>query len=252
MTGYHNLLVALLVTLSIICFYDIYLTKAHNGGNSGGNNVELIHIDSPNSTLYNPNETPFQRLTNSFNRSFILLTISTHMGLADTVSNMIWLQCQYCFSCCKQYFPIFNPTKSTTYENVSCSSDACGSIPNRYCTVNVCQYRMKYVSGAISAGDVARETFSLVRAYESNHVSKLNFGGHAIVSDPRTVSTPLKYGPKGRGKRIDLEVEADLANDQVCLAIVPSPNFFIYGNLAMRNFLIGISVQINSTCEKKI
>ncbi|KAE9588963.1 putative nepenthesin [Lupinus albus] len=178
------------------------------------------------------------------------------MGLADTVSNMIWLQCQYCFSCCKQYFPIFNPTKSTTYENVSCSSDACGSIPNRYCTVNVCQYRMKYVSGAISAGDVARETFSLgtndpnkfisfpkvlfgcghvnsgitstsfvgivglgpsllsltsqlrislfnkfsyclVRAYESNHVSKLNFGGHAIVSDPRTVSTPLKYGPKG-------------------------------------------------------
>ncbi|KAE9588964.1 hypothetical protein Lal_00012578 [Lupinus albus] len=421
MKGYHN--VVLLVTLSIICLCDIYLTEAHNGGI----NVELIHRDSLSSTLYNPNETPFQRLNNSINRSFnrvnhfyprklaenpypqeeitdangdfiIKFAIDSnrlvHMGLADTISNMIWLQCQHCSSCYKQGFPIFDPAKSKTYENVPCSADACGSIPNRYCTANVCQYQMKYVSGAISAGDVARETFSLgtndpnkfisfpkvlfgcghvnsgitsfagivglgpglfslttqlgnslfnkfsyclVRAYESNHVSKLNFGEHAIVSGPGTVSTPLKYGAKGDlyylnlegisvggGKKINLEaeVEANLANNQgtviidlattltflpqglygaleseltsrikservpspirslkicykstlnsievptltshftsanvvlncdntfltvkdniVCLAIVPSPNSFVYGNLAMRNFLIDI------------
>ncbi|KAE9588960.1 hypothetical protein Lal_00012712 [Lupinus albus] len=428
MKGYHNLLFPQLVILLIICFCDIYLTEAHNDGIS----VELIHRDSPNSILYNPNETSFQRLTNSIIRSFnrinhfyprkleetpypqeevtdangdfiIKFAIGSNhlfqMGLADTVSNMISLQCQSCSSCYKQDFPIFDPANSTTYENVPCSADACGSLPNQYCTANVCQYQLKYVTGAVSAGDFARETFSLgtndpnkfisfpkvlfgcghvnsgftstnfsgivglgpglfslttqlgnslfnkfsyclVRAYESNHVSKLNFGEHSIVSDPGTVSTPLTYGPKGDlyylnlegisiggSKRIDLEVEVDLANDQgniiidlatkltflplgfyetlesevtsriiservpspiealrvcykstldsievpiitahftganvvlnrdntfvtvkdvVCFAIVPSPSFFVYGNIAMRNYLIGIDRDKNT------
>ncbi|XP_019436019.1 PREDICTED: aspartic proteinase CDR1-like [Lupinus angustifolius] len=421
MTCYHNLVV-LLLTLSIICV----------SGN-GGISVELIHRDSPNSPLYNPNETPFQRLTNSIHRSFnrvnhfhqrkleetpypqeeitnadgdfiIKFSIGSNhsfqMGLVDTISNMIWLQCQQCDNCYKQDFPIFDPSTSTTYEPVPCSSDACGAVPNRYCTENICQYQMKYVSGAVSSGGVARETLSLssndpnkfisfpkvlfgcghvnfgitsssfsgiiglgpgafsltsqlsnsllnkfsycfVPAYASNNISILNFGDHALVSGPGTVSTPLKYGPNGDlyylnlegisvggGKRIEVEVEAEAeANDQgnviidsgttltflpeglytgleseiasviklervpspvsslklcyksppnaieapiltahftgadvvlnrentfitveddvVCLAIAPSTSSYVYGNLAMRNFLIGIDRNTN-------
>ncbi|CAL0323215.1 unnamed protein product [Lupinus luteus] len=284
------------------------------------------------------------------------------MGLVDTISNLIWLQCQNCQNCYKQDFPIFDPSKSTSFQNVPCSSDACGAIPNPYCTEDICQYQVKYASGGVSSGGVARDTFSLspgalsltsqlsnsllnkfsyclVPAYAATNdiVSILNFGDHALVSGPDTVSTPLKYGPNGDlyyltlegvsvggGKMIELEADlkADATNDQgniiidlgttltflpeglyealeselvsrinservysptsqlklcyksspnsievpiltahftganivlnrdntfltvkddvVCLAIAPSPSPSVYGNIAMRNFLVGI------------
>ncbi|KAL0330903.1 UNVERIFIED_CONTAM: Aspartyl protease family protein [Sesamum angustifolium] len=47
----------------------------------------------------------------------------------DTGSDLTWTQCQPCVgSCYQQRDPIFNPSSSTSYSNVSCSSSQCAQL----------------------------------------------------------------------------------------------------------------------------
>lgn len=46
--------------------------------------------------------------------------------LFDTGSDLTWTQCQPCArSCYKQQDPIFDPSKSTSYSNITCTSSVC-------------------------------------------------------------------------------------------------------------------------------
>jgi hypothetical protein len=47
----------------------------------------------------------------------------------DTGSDITWTQCQPCArSCYKQKEQIFDPSQSTSYTNISCSSSICNSL----------------------------------------------------------------------------------------------------------------------------
>ncbi|KAJ8650625.1 hypothetical protein MRB53_003648 [Persea americana] len=126
---------------------------------AAGFSVELIHHDSPKSPFYNASDSPFDRVWRAIDRSnsrinyfisstsavsrkepsstvvpraasyFMSISLGTPpfeiVAIADTGSDLIWTQCLPCKSCFKQVAPIFDPSKSSTYTNVSCNSNTC-------------------------------------------------------------------------------------------------------------------------------
>ena len=193
MATYPYLLLVLTFTLSTFCVCGISLTEALNGGFS----VELIHRDSAKSPFYNPTETPFQRLTNAFQRSInrvnrfypqtkvspnapqadivsnqgeylMRYSIGTPpveiLGIADTGSDLIWSQCKPCEECYNQTTPMFDPSNSTTYKTIPCTTRLCESLGQSSCGTNeysTCEYSMSYGDGSYSSGDLAFDTLNL-------------------------------------------------------------------------------------------
>ncbi|KAG6739175.1 hypothetical protein POTOM_056761 [Populus tomentosa] len=85
--------------------------------------------------------------------------------LFDTGSDLTWTQCEPCLGgCFPQNEEKFDPTKSTSYKNLSCSSEPCKSIAKESaqdCTSsNTCLYGVKYGSG-YTVGFLATETLTI-------------------------------------------------------------------------------------------
>ncbi|XP_040863875.1 aspartic proteinase CDR1 [Glycine max] len=238
------------------CLYNISFLKANDGGFS----VEMIHRDSSRSPLYRPTETPFQRVANAVRRSinrgnhFKKAFVSTDsaestvvasqgeylmrysvgsppfqvLGIVDTGSDILWLQCEPCEDCYKQTTPIFDPSKSKTYKTLPCSSNTCESLHGDLSvetltlgstdgssvhfpkTVIGCGHNnggtfQEEGSGIVGLGGgpvslISQLSSSIGGKFsyclapifsESNSSSKLNFGDAAVVSGRGTVSTPL-------------------------------------------------------------
>ncbi|XP_058757897.1 aspartic proteinase CDR1-like [Vicia villosa] len=159
--------------------------------------IELIHRDSPKSPFYNPTQTKSQRVSNvvhrsikranylnkqfspnknkiessltydSFGEYLISYSVGTPpfkvYGILDTGSNLIWLQCTPCSICFNQTTPIFNPSKSLSYQNISCSSKTCKSMEDTSCSNNgdACEYTLEYQPGSKTQGELSVETLSL-------------------------------------------------------------------------------------------
>ncbi|XP_019424967.1 PREDICTED: aspartic proteinase CDR1-like [Lupinus angustifolius] len=182
---YYSLIVLL------FCLCDISLIEGI------GFSVDLIHRDSPKSPFYIPSETHYERVAkairrsinyaNRFNKpSFSTKNIESKvlpnggeylmsysigtppveiLGIVDTGSDVVWLQCQPCHPCYKQTTPIFNPSNSTTYKNIPCTSNTCKSVRSSSCSSDgdqqSCQYRIGYGDGSRSQGDLSLETLTL-------------------------------------------------------------------------------------------
>ncbi|KAL0007637.1 hypothetical protein SO802_009139 [Lithocarpus litseifolius] len=162
---------------------------------NGGFTVDLIHRDSPNSPFYNASETHSQRVAKALRRSInhlnrfkptfsvppnslqtdlisdsggYLLNYSVgtppvpKLAIADTGSDLIWLQCKPCIECYNQTAPVFDPEMSTTYKTVSCTSSLCKSTYNS-CSIDGtrCQYSVEYEDKSFSMGNLAVETITL-------------------------------------------------------------------------------------------
>ncbi|KAK7346203.1 hypothetical protein VNO80_20718 [Phaseolus coccineus] len=159
----------------------------------------LIHRDSPLSPLYDPSSTHFDRLHNAFQRSFkrinhfkvaadnlkhgslqapmkpgggeylMKLFIGTPpvevIGIADTGSDLIWTQCLPCIQCYNQTIPLFNPSRSKSYQTIPClptlCSNALGSENTQCHNKTTCGYRYSYADGSHTAGNLAFETLTL-------------------------------------------------------------------------------------------
>ncbi|KAI3508702.1 hypothetical protein L1887_23714 [Cichorium endivia] len=86
----------------------------------------------------------------------------------DTGSDVTWTQCQPCAgSCYSQIEPIFEPSSSTTYSNISCTSTECsallsatGNLPG-CSSSSTCVYGIQYGDGSFSAGYLAKEKLTL-------------------------------------------------------------------------------------------
>ena len=184
---------ALATTFSVVFLGSFSLIEASNGGFS----VDLIHRDSPNSPFYDPSETPSQRIAKALRRSInrvnhfkLTSSLSTNaaqadiisnrgeyllkyyvgtppvqiLGIADTGSDLIWLQCKPCNGCYKQTAPLFDPTRSRTYKEVSCSSSQCQSLEGTSCSGSddsSCSYSVSYGDRSFSNGDLAIDTLTL-------------------------------------------------------------------------------------------
>ncbi|XP_038876324.1 aspartic proteinase CDR1-like [Benincasa hispida] len=159
-------------------------------GREFGFTVELIHRDSPKSPMYNPSETHYHRLANALRRSIsrntaavtdtavapiynyrgqYLMKISlgtppfSIIAVADTGSDVIWTQCEPCPNCYEQSAPMFNPSKSTTYKNVPCSSPICSYAgEDSSCSAHSeCLYSISYGDRSHSQGDFAVDTVTM-------------------------------------------------------------------------------------------
>lgn len=78
----------------------------------------------------------------------------------DTGSDINWIQCEPCSDCYQQSDPIFNPTASSTYRPLSCSSQQCGSLEVSACRSGRCLYQVSYGDGSYTVGDFVTETVS--------------------------------------------------------------------------------------------
>ncbi|KAJ4822685.1 hypothetical protein Tsubulata_027249 [Turnera subulata] len=105
----------------------------------------------------------------------------------DTGSDLPWVQCQPCSKCYYQVNPIYDPKKSSTYEEISCESTKCQLLGKQHsCKDHQCRYNVGYGDGSSSKGVIALENFTFGNAIISNiafgcgHKNKghfLNFGG---------------------------------------------------------------------------
>lgn len=71
------------------------------------------------------------------------------LGVASTGSDLIWIQCKPCKKCYNQTLPVFDPHRSTTYQNLSCDSNP------------TCEYSYLYGDGSYTKEVLAAETLTL-------------------------------------------------------------------------------------------
>lgn len=81
----------------------------------------------------------------------------------DTGSDITWIQCQPCVSCYPQQEPIFNPSTSQTYKNITCTSQQCSQLRRQSCATdtNTCIYSISYGDQSYTLGFFATETLTL-------------------------------------------------------------------------------------------
>ncbi|XP_021727404.1 aspartic proteinase CDR1-like [Chenopodium quinoa] len=188
-----------------------YSPKSSNGTFT----VHLIHRDSPHSPYYNSSMTPLQRLQRAplgsishshnihrYQSSYLIpnggdYLIKIALGtpkveitaVADTSSDLIWVQCSPCDECLPSKSPPFIPKKSSTYHPISCTSPSCkyphiiqGCLPNytnkSSSSSSPCYYEALYGDGTQSVGILATETISLPSPNEATSPShtSIKFG----------------------------------------------------------------------------
>ncbi|KAL0297380.1 UNVERIFIED_CONTAM: Aspartyl protease family protein [Sesamum radiatum] len=85
----------------------------------------------------------------------------------DTVSNLTWTQCQPCArSCHQQQDPIFNPSASSSYSNISCKSPQCSQLSDATgntpaCSTSTCIYGIEYGDDSFSLGYFSKDKLTI-------------------------------------------------------------------------------------------
>lgn len=85
----------------------------------------------------------------------------------DTGSDLTWTQCQPCVgSCYAQQEPIFDPSLSSSYSNITCTSALCSALKTATdnppgCMGSTCVYRQGYGDGSFSVGYFGQEKLTL-------------------------------------------------------------------------------------------
>ncbi|KAL2330958.1 hypothetical protein Fmac_018539 [Flemingia macrophylla] len=87
------------------------------------------------------------------------------LAIFDTGSDLSWVQCAPCKSCYPQDTPLFDPTQSSTYMDVTCDSQPCTIIPQnqRDCgNSRECIYLHQYSQNSFTIGKLGYDTISFV------------------------------------------------------------------------------------------
>ncbi|CAI0474257.1 unnamed protein product [Linum tenue] len=85
----------------------------------------------------------------------------SYSAIVDTGSDLIWTQCEPCsISCYSQPTPIFDPSESSTFAKLPCSSDLCSALPQSLCGSDGCNYLYTYGDDSSTEGVMATETFT--------------------------------------------------------------------------------------------
>ncbi|XP_050233637.1 aspartyl protease family protein At5g10770 [Mercurialis annua] len=97
--------------------------------------------------------------------------------IVDTGSDLTWVQCQPCRLCYNQKDPLFNPSRSSSYQKILCNSSTCQSL--EYATGNVgvcgtdtptCNYIVNYGDGSYTRGELGIEQLSFGKIPVRNFV----------------------------------------------------------------------------------
>ncbi|XP_057726612.1 aspartic proteinase CDR1-like [Arachis stenosperma] len=203
-----NKVVILLVT---VLWPLSFLTSADEAKTfNNGFTIDLIHRDSPLSPLYNPSLTPSEIITNAVKRSvsrtsrfffpdkaeeeeeesvlipdrgdyLMKILIGTppmeSLAVADTGSDLVWIQCLPCEQCYSQNAPIFDPKNSSTFETLTCDSESCRSLSRYGCgSSGECRYYYSYGDRSYTVGELVSDTISF----------STSNGGKSMIKYPKT------------------------------------------------------------------
>ncbi|KAH7841284.1 hypothetical protein Vadar_027913 [Vaccinium darrowii] len=82
----------------------------------------------------------------------------------DTGSDITWIQCEPCVRCYPQQEPVFNPSTSQTYKNLTCNTPQCSQLRERGCSTdtNTCIYGVDYGDRSFTRGFFATDTLTLI------------------------------------------------------------------------------------------
>ncbi|XP_059634616.1 aspartic proteinase CDR1-like [Cornus florida] len=103
----------------------------------------------------------------------------SQLAAMDTGSILLWIQCLPCTKCFDQLGPIFDPSKSSTYDELSCASPYC-DFPFRCDKSRSCRYGENYYDNTSTNGGLALEKLTFLTSDESTtSVQSIVFGcGH--------------------------------------------------------------------------
>ncbi|KZV23952.1 protein ASPARTIC PROTEASE IN GUARD cell 1-like [Dorcoceras hygrometricum] len=86
----------------------------------------------------------------------------------DTGSDLTWTQCQPCIrSCYKQQEPIFNPSASSSYSNISCNSAQCSQLASATgnkpgcLSDSTCLYLIQYGDQSFTIGYLSKDKLTI-------------------------------------------------------------------------------------------
>ncbi|KAI8029307.1 Aspartic proteinase nepenthesin-1 [Camellia lanceoleosa] len=74
-----------------------------------------------------------------------------YSAIMDTGSDLIWTQCKPCQQCFDVRTPIFDPTKSSSFSLLPCSSSLCSALQFTYCGTDGCEYLYRYGFNSLSS-----------------------------------------------------------------------------------------------------
>lgn len=100
---------------------------------------------------------------------------SPFLAIVDTGSDLVWTQCSPCTDCFTQSSPIFDPSNSSSFDKIPCTSSLCSSLPSSTCTPD-CEYLYSYGDSSTTQGILASETFTFGSDNKSVSVDKIGFG----------------------------------------------------------------------------
>ncbi|XP_057832100.2 aspartic proteinase nepenthesin-2 [Cryptomeria japonica] len=85
----------------------------------------------------------------------------SYSAILDTGSDLTWTQCKPCVECYKQPTPIFDPSKSSTFSTIPCTSSLCQALPSSICSKSQCEYLYTYGDYSSTQGILSYESFTL-------------------------------------------------------------------------------------------
>lgn len=81
--------------------------------------------------------------------------------IIDSASDITWVQSQPCFYCYPQVDPIFDPSKSSTYKRLACSTYYCEELVTQCPSSASCVYAIHYGDGSDSEGYLSTESITV-------------------------------------------------------------------------------------------
>ncbi|KAG5527733.1 hypothetical protein RHGRI_028613 [Rhododendron griersonianum] len=179
---------------------------------NGSLTIRLVHRSSPESPFYDSNATREDLIREGLNislarsryygqgiiyqtNSLYATTPISHdfvmkytigalpfetVGILDTRSILIWMQCLPCLQCRRDQItdPMFDPKSSTTFMNVPCDAILCTEISSTYCIGGTCNYHVEYLNEKTSDGVIAMDVL----------------GVEALVSGAASFPNPAIFG----------------------------------------------------------
>lgn len=140
--------------------------------NSNTNQIKDTHANSKNHLRDKKANLPVQS-GRSLGSGNYIVTIGlgspkkTLSLIFDTGSDLTWTQCQPCVrSCYQQQDPIFNPSTSSSYANVSCNSAQCSQLSSATgntpgCATTTCVYGIQYGDQSFSVGFFSKDKLTI-------------------------------------------------------------------------------------------
>lgn len=209
-------LLFLIASLSASPPVDLRINLIHVDSRSNFTTSELFHRASQRTryrtkTLESKltNSSPnFRSPLHSMGGEYLLeLAIGTppipFMAIVDTGSDLIWTQCEPCVSCFAQPTPVYDPSRSSTFSPLPCSSRLCESLAYYNCTPE-CRYYYNYSDSASTQGVLATETL----IFSAHSARNVTFGcGHANLgaSFNSTGTVGLGRGPGSLVSQLGIE-----------------------------------------------